>query len=149
MRYRFIAILTAGVLATVALGCNSSATTVTGQVTYEGKPVQKGAISFMPTDGQGPSCGGSIVNGRYTAQLSPGKKIVRVVETKVTDHILTREEIEQAAARQQQAGGRVDGDELVPSNAEGNNVEIEIKLGSQTLDFALKRPAAQRAVPRR
>lgn len=134
-------------IAMLAAGCGDS-TTVTGQVTYEGKPVQKGAISFLPADGQGPSCGGSIANGRYTAQLSPGKKIVRIVETKVTDHILTREEIEQAAAKQTQAGGRVEDDEAVPPNAEGNNTEIEINSGSQTLDFALKRPTARNTVSR-
>jgi hypothetical protein len=149
VRCRFTTTLAAGVLATVTLGCNHSTTTVTGQVTYEGRPVQKGAISFLPTDGHGPSCGGSIVNGRYTAQLLPGTKMVRIVEMKVSDHILTREEIKQASAKQKQAGDRIEGNEAIPPNAEGNNVEIEVKSGTQTLDFALKRPTTQHTIPYR
>lgn len=148
MRFRLL-MLAAGVLATTTLGCNHSATTVTGKVTYEGKPVNKGTISFLPIDGQGPSCGGPIESGRFTVGLSPGKKIVRIVETKVSDHVLTREEIEQEATKQEQADGRIEGSETVPPDADGNNAEIEVQSGNQTLDFALKHPVARRIVPHR
>lgn len=140
--------LAVAALACMGAGCNRSATRVAGLVTYEGRPVQKGAVSFVPVDGQGPSCGGAIANGRYTAQLSPGRKIVRIVEMKTPDHILTREEIEQAAAKQKETGEAAAADELLPPDADGNNVEIEIQPGSQTIDFALKRPTNRAAMAR-
>jgi len=57
---------------TVSLGgCRAKpqAITVCGEVQFDGKPVERGTIDFLPVDGtHGPSAGGQIVNGRY--QLS-------------------------------------------------------------------------------
>jgi hypothetical protein len=106
--------------------------------------VKKGVISFLPADGQGPSCGCAVADGWYKAQLTPGKKNVRIVEMKVYDHIPTREEVAQEAAKRARVGGYADAGELFPLNAVGNNVEIEVKSGSQTFDFPLKRPLQPR-----
>lgn len=47
-------------------------------MTIDGVPVQEGAISFDIVDlGDVPS-GAMITNGRYEAQLAPGRKIVRI-----------------------------------------------------------------------
>ena len=63
-------------------GCGSDRIPVGGAVTFDGKPVAEGSISFEPADGQGPSTGGRIVAGRYDltgeAAPLPGKKLVRV-----------------------------------------------------------------------
>ncbi len=47
-------------------------------MTIDGVPVQEGAISFEIVEvGDVPS-GAMIINGRYEAQLTPGRKIVRI-----------------------------------------------------------------------
>lgn len=130
--------LAAAMLAVMlAAGCGDS-TAVSGRVTYEGRPLAKGLISFVPSDGQGPSCGGAIANGQYRVALSAGKKRVRILETKVADHVPTRQELE--AAQKTKPGGK-DDNGVMPPNAEGNDVEVEIVSGGQSLDFALKTPA--------
>jgi hypothetical protein len=55
------------------LGCAGGSDTgeVSGTVTYDGKPVEDGAISFFPSDGKGPTAGGTIKNGKYTATKVP------------------------------------------------------------------------------
>jgi hypothetical protein len=56
-------ILGAAGLLPVATGCSRLAS-VSGSVSYEGKPVAKGAISFLPEDGRGPACGGPNNDGQ-------------------------------------------------------------------------------------
>ena len=60
-------------------GCQSdSLLSVSGTVTFDGEIVQDGAIVFMPADGNGVSAGGAIVEGKYTAQVSPGTMMVQI-----------------------------------------------------------------------
>ena len=66
-------------------GCGGSGKVgVSGKVTFQGKPVEMGAISFVPADGPGsPDGSGSpdgavIKDGEYHAEVTPGKKIVRI-----------------------------------------------------------------------
>ena len=51
---------------------------VRGKVTFDGRPVEQGTISFLPTDGKGPTAGALIENGRYTVRAAPGKKKVEI-----------------------------------------------------------------------
>jgi hypothetical protein len=55
------------VCALLAAGCSSGGRKeVSGQVTVDGQPVEKGSISFLPLEGtQGPQAGGNIANGSY------------------------------------------------------------------------------------
>jgi len=51
---------------------------LTGTVTYGGQPVERGEISFDPTEpGEAPE-GGPILDGRFRVEVGPGKKIVRI-----------------------------------------------------------------------
>jgi hypothetical protein len=61
-------------------GCSDNRTAeVTGMVTVDGKPVEKGSISFIPEDGNGVTGGGEIKNGKYTAtKVSPGTAKVQI-----------------------------------------------------------------------
>ncbi|MCL2349181.1 MAG: hypothetical protein FWC50_13100 [Planctomycetaceae bacterium] len=71
----------------VTTGCwakKLSTYTVTGKVTVDGEPIEKGAIMFAPVDGQTAMGGGAIINGNYTAEVPPGKKKVLVSGGKVT-----------------------------------------------------------------
>jgi hypothetical protein len=55
------------VFALLAAGCGPEGRNeVSGQVTVDGHPVEKGSISFLPLEGtQGPQAGGNISNGGY------------------------------------------------------------------------------------
>lgn len=83
-------LLVVGWLAAGVAGCGKSGpqtVSVTGTVTYQGKPVSNGTVSFLPVDPQkGRSAMGKIdPNGRYVAMTSetikgllPGEYIVTV-----------------------------------------------------------------------
>lgn len=65
-------IVALAVAAALAVGCSESdrleTAPVTGQVTYNGKPVPTGSVMFVPEDG-GPSATGEIdTEGYYTLQ---------------------------------------------------------------------------------
>jgi hypothetical protein len=79
-----------------ALGCGDSSGLppryrVSGTVTYNGKPLERGTINFAPADGKGRAAGGTITDGRYSLTTQdpddgalPGKYKVSVV-AKATD----------------------------------------------------------------
>jgi hypothetical protein len=122
-------------------GCGSS-TSVNGRVTYDAKPVADGAISFLPADGHGPAAGAPIVEGYYQVEnLLPGKKVVQIVGVKKINFAKSNEEMARQAkenAKRGDATGIVERADEIPADAEGNNRQIEVKPGSQTLDFDLK-----------
>jgi hypothetical protein len=70
------------VMLLLCAGCGPRRFPVSGEVAFNGKPVQEGTISMEPADGQGPTTGGKIVAGRFQltgeAAPFPGKKIVRI-----------------------------------------------------------------------
>ncbi len=76
---RFIALLAfASVVAVVGCDHGPQMSEVTGVVTIDGNPVQKGSISFEPTDGHGFTAGATIEDGAYVAKVPPGEKRVRI-----------------------------------------------------------------------
>ena len=50
---------------------------VTGKVTFKGEPIKEGDITVVPV-GEGTSAGGKIIDGQFSLEVSPGKKIVRI-----------------------------------------------------------------------
>ena len=65
-------------------GCQGNGLTeVTGTVSYDGQPIKKGNISFWPSDGNGPTAAAIITDGRFAANVAPGKKLVRIEGFKV------------------------------------------------------------------
>jgi hypothetical protein len=102
------------------LGCGGTAT-VTGNVTYGGKPVERGRISFLPLDDKGeldaksPVIGTDIAQGKYKVTEVPrGKKQVAfsVAEVKGTE----------------------------PPFEIANNQPIDITEANQTANFEVKKP---------
>jgi len=53
----------------LAAGCGSKAT-ITGTVTYQGKPIPQGYIVFYPDSGARP-VNAPIIDGKYTAEQVP------------------------------------------------------------------------------
>lgn len=135
-----------GLLGLAAGGCGGSSSTVSGNVTYDGQPVENGAISFLPADGKGPTVGAQITEGYYRVrEISPGEKIVQIEGLKEIPVALTTAELAQQAEEAARHGRRPDAADLqastIPADAEGNNATVEVKPGKQTLDFHLKPPA--------
>src|SRR5438128_12273263 len=72
----------------LATGCGDGRVRINGTVVFEGKPVEQGVISFEPTDGVGPTTGGSITDGKYDltadARATTGEKLVRIYASRKT-----------------------------------------------------------------
>ena len=113
------------------VGCGSQAG-VSGTVTYDGKEVEDGFISFLP-EGDGPSAGTPVKNGRYeTKGLVPGRYRVTVTWGRKLEF-----PTESGVPVKDPNPGPVD---IIPADAVGNNQTKEIAPGNQTLDFELKPP---------
>lgn len=78
-RRGFLVGLTAAYAACVA-GCSpgTGELTVTGTVTLDGAPLKSGQIRFVSADGQGPTAGAVIADGKYSTVLAPGEKLVEI-----------------------------------------------------------------------
>lgn len=135
--------LVAGGLALVfaSIGCSSSASSVSGTITYEGQPMQQGEITFTPADGVGPVVGSPIAAGAFTVSpIAPGRKVVQISELPTLEFPKSTAELAKAA---QQGVRPAPPQNLMPANAIGNGATIEVKAGKQTLNFDLKKPTAK------
>src|SRR5437867_3708286 len=56
---------------------------VTGQVTLDEKPLERGLIQFIPTDGRGTTAAAEIRQGEYAVAVPLGSKRVEVTSPKV------------------------------------------------------------------
>lgn len=129
-------------------GCGAGTATVTGEVTYDGRPVGDGTITLTPADGKGPVTGADIKDGTYTVRdVPPGPKVVRVEAYRKVNFASSSEEMMTRAAEQKKRGddsGLVDPADLIPPDAEGNNRHVEIKPGVNPLNLLLAKPPARK-----
>lgn len=67
-------------------GCSKEATqgVVTGTVTLDGQPLKAGTIRFDAADGRAAATDASIIDGKFTAKVTPGDKRVTITSPKVT-----------------------------------------------------------------
>ncbi|TWT97844.1 hypothetical protein Pla108_19970 [Botrimarina colliarenosi] len=115
-------------LVTVLLGCGEGTPSVSGQVTYDGNPVEKGTISVVPVGGGGSPAGGVIRDGSYQIEkVSLGKHLVSFSAKSLP-------------AEQPTSNKSVRAVETIPPDAVGNGQEVEIVAGAQTMNFDLKPP---------
>lgn len=130
-------------LALASCGCGS-ATTVTGQVTYEGTPVSEGYITFFPTNEKDTGGAAPIKDGVYTlSTLQPGPHLYEVTASKKIKFALSTEEMEAKFKSEKAKGnatGIVESADLIPPNAINNRLTIDVKPGRQTVDVHLKKP---------
>lgn len=83
-------LLAATLVLAICPACSNGRVPVQGEVTFNGKAVDDGTISFEPVDGNGPTAGGKIMAGKYEltgdSALVPGKKTVRIFAVRKTGH---------------------------------------------------------------
>lgn len=73
--------LAASLLLVAACGCGPATGTVSGNVTIDGQPLDKGIISFAAAEGTAQPANADITNGRYSATMQAGKKFVQISAT--------------------------------------------------------------------
>ena len=119
-----------------ALGCGGSGTSVSGEVTFNGKPIEKGYVTFNPVDGKSTPVGAEIVNGKFTAKnVSVGKNKVLVASTAAPESVPETMDAAIAEAKKAKKGPTAD---TLTDKSEGNNQEHDIPSGSHTLNLTLK-----------
>jgi hypothetical protein len=128
-------------LAACAGGCANPIATVSGEVSYDGQPIETGTIVFMPADGKGAAASGAIQDGRYTIEnIAPGPRVVQIIATKRVRFARTSEEMAQEFAASKGKGKKPESAAAIPANAGGNNQKVDVAEGRQTLNFALTKP---------
>jgi|GEM_PF-1461364 len=130
---RWICLATSGLLLSATLGCSGTAE-VNGAVDYEGKPVERGKIRFLPLDDKGELdakamiVGVDVSKGKYKAADVPmGKKQV-VIFAREAD-----------GPAKDKTGRAQPADSLIPPEAT-KDLKVDITQPRQTLDFHLKKP---------
>jgi len=76
----------AGTAMVFVMGCGTSEfSEVTGTIRFKGELVPDGGITFVSANGTGPTAGGMIKEGKYTASNVPhGMSKVRITSSKIT-----------------------------------------------------------------
>ena len=68
----------------LAAGCGRGGLIeITGTVTYDGQPIQKGCITLLPLKGDGPTAAAIVKDGKYTVRVAPGQKRVQIEGYKI------------------------------------------------------------------
>lgn len=144
--YAYFAVTAAGVAASGITGCTGAAgdslprQAVSGTVTFEGKPLEKGTIQFMPTKQEGGVAtvgAGEIVEGKYTIprDLGPVPGGYRVIISAPSPNA--------AAAPSDGIPGQAPppAPDLIPPQYNANStLNAEIKEGGPNVfDFPLKK----------
>ena len=114
-------------------GCSKEATTaeVSGALLVDGRPAETGAIGFFPVDGQSPTSGAAIKDGRYTAQVPFGKTKVEIRVPKVVG--------EKKLYDTPDSPVKPILEESLPEKYnEESELEIDVQPGTNSHDFDLK-----------
>ena len=99
---------------------------VTGAVSYQGTPVEKGTISFRSENAKLPPCGATIENGKYKCMVRKGKMTVQITGSR------------QVQNKKKEDQGLILWEDFIPEKyAKDSTQTVEI-TGSQTKDFHLE-----------
>lgn len=125
-------------LVVLLAGCSSEPSgSLSGTVTIDGQPLKKGTINLEPLDGKSPTTGGPVQDGKYSvSKLQPGKYRIRVNGEPVGTGGRSQEEVMKMPQRELDALTK----NPVPPGTAGNDIEVEVKDGSQTHDIKLVAP---------
>jgi hypothetical protein len=121
----------------LAAGCNSGPRLVRlfGEVSYQGKPIEKGTIEFVPAEGTpGPSTGGAIKGGHYDVAVARGPREGGVYQVRIT----ALKKTGQTVPNLRDASGR-------PVELEDNFIPAKYNLNS-TLKVTVTTEAARKGI---
>lgn len=123
------------------VGCNSDSRTmhISGIVSFQDKPIEKGTIEFIPTDGTpGPSTGGPIKDGRYDVAAVHGPREAGTYQVRITAMKKTGKTMANIMVS---GGPRLELEEnYIPSkyNRESTlKITVTAEAASKGIDFAL------------
>ena len=115
----------------VGCGPESNVAKISGTISIDGKPTQKGAISFTPVSGKGPTAGTEIKDGKYTSEAAIGECKVEVRVPKVVGK---KKLYDTPDSPEQELM-----EEVLPAKYnEVTELRVDIKKGVNTKDFDLK-----------
>jgi len=107
---------------------------VSGQVTWEGQPLEQGIITFRPADLKGPTAEATIAKGSYKVEVTPGEKKVSIQGFKVVG--------KRRASPLDPSSPEVDQkQQILPakySDKEKTELTRTVEAGTTKLDFDLK-----------
>lgn len=128
VRFRFVWLL----LCISCVSCSrSNLGSVSGTVTVDGEPAKVGAISFFAVDGKAPTAGAQIVDGAYSAKVSPGQCMVQVRVSKIVG--------EKKLYDTPNSPVRKVWAEVLPARFNDNTeLRLDVKLGENRQDYDLK-----------
>ncbi len=78
--------LLAGITSLSLTGCSPPGMTldkVSGNITFDGQPVEEGRILFRAVEGDQRAFSGAIQNGRYELESLPGKMTVEITASRI------------------------------------------------------------------
>jgi len=132
---RSLLVFTLSALSVVFLAGCGGKTSVTGTVTFDGKPVDGGGITFFASGAREPAASGRIVDGKYsipaTEKLSAGVYRVEINWLKGTGK-KTKNESDPGTESEETA-------QVIPAEYNtASKLSFEIKSGSNTANFDLK-----------
>jgi len=134
---------------------------VSGKVTYNGNPLEKGSISFVPEDGKGIGASGAIQNGSYTMSTggnndgAPAGKYKVTITAKEDSLAKAKADFEKARAARKNTSGTEDlaiiprqfmvkaeaeAKSLIPAgygDSRTTTLTAEVKAQSNSIDFTL------------
>jgi hypothetical protein len=112
------------------LGCRSSETAVSGTVTVNDLPLERGYITFFPVEGTKAVRGAEIIDGTYHVEaMSTGRRRAVISATP---------EVQVAANGSSPATLKImPTANAISPHTKGNQQVIEIRPGKQTIDLAL------------
>jgi hypothetical protein len=105
--------------------------TVSGVVTLDGQPLDKGYISYSPAGGEGDSITADIRDGKYELQVMPGKKFVQISAPKVVG---TRKDSESPNAVEVE----ITEERLDERYYSGRELQFDVQPGVNTKDWSIE-----------
>jgi len=125
------------ILCVALVGCGGNPVgTVNGTVTFHGQPIDNGLITFSPSGAQGSVAGGEIVQGKFSVTgIAPAKYHVTVEATKPPKFTSPNDPANNRPKTDEEMRAQHD---PLPADTSGKEQELEVKGGTQTLDFKLE-----------
>ena len=132
MQHAFRLALLLSAVACLCTACSQGPATglVTGEVTLDGKPLEKGHLEFIPVDGQGQTGGMQIAGGKFSGPIPVAKMRVKIHAPKVVK-----------GTYQAYPGAPLEDDvvEALPARYhEKSDITLDVKRGKQEVKYELQ-----------